>query len=262
MQIHTSCRVSLSKMISEDSMVINNEHKVYGVFDGATPITPFFDDKGMNGAFIASNLFKKYFESNFLVNMTLSEGIIQANQRLLEEMILNNVDVTFPENLWSTCVALIKVEEIKISFAQLGDCMILAEYHDNLIKILTKDTVNDISVRAKARREKERQNGIYLPEENHYHDIKNQLVYNRRMANTSDGYTVANGTNNVNKYINHGSIDTNNLKSILLITDGLYHPSMNLIDVYKLIQHIGLEAYSLQLEKNEMESNLRSDDKA
>ncbi|WP_088011366.1 protein phosphatase 2C domain-containing protein [Gottfriedia acidiceleris] len=261
MEIRTSARVSLSKKVSEDAIVVNNEINVYGVFDGATPITPFENADGMNGAFIASNLFRKYFKNNFRADMTLSEGIILANRRLMEEMKLNNIDINRPEELWSTCVAIVRIEKQKVSYAQLGDCMILTEYHNGKIKILTKDTVKDINIRAKMRREKERKQGLILPDESYYDSIKNQLIYNRSMANTVNGYSVANGTEAVGNYIQSGSINTKNLKSILLISDGLFHPKFDLIHSFKVIKDIGLEEYSKRLEMEELKSKTRSDDK-
>lgn len=261
MEISTSARVSLSKKVSEDAMVVNNEINVYGVFDGATPITPFKNADGMNGAYIASNLFRKYFKNHFRADKTLSEGIILANRRLMEEMKLNNIDINRPEELWSTCVAIVKIEKQKVSYAQLGDCMILAEYHNGKIKILTKDTVKDISIRAKKRRDKERKQGLILPDESYYHSIKNQLIYNRSMANTVDGYSVANGTEAVRKYIQSGSINSKNLRSILLISDGLFHPKFELIHSFKIIKGIGLEEYSKRLEMEELKSKTPSDDK-
>ncbi|MEH7348809.1 protein phosphatase 2C domain-containing protein [Gottfriedia acidiceleris] len=261
MEISTSARMSLSKKVSEDAMVVNEEINVYGVFDGATPITPFNNADGMNGAYIASNLFRKYFKNHFRADMTLSEGIILANRRLMDEMKLNNIDINRSEELWSTCVAIIKIDKQKVAFAQLGDCMILAEYHNGEIKILTKDTVKDISIRAKMRREKERKQGLILPDESYYHSIKNQLIYNRSMANTVDGYSVANGTEVVGNYIQLGSIDTKNLNSILLISDGLFHTKFDLIHSFKIIKEIGLEEYSIRLEKEELKSKIHSDDK-
>jgi len=261
MEISTTARISLSKNVSEDAMVVNNEINVYGVFDGATPITPFKNADGMNGAYIASNLFRKYFKNHFRAEMTLSEGIILANRRLMEEMKINKIDINRPEERWSTCVAIIKIDKQKVSFAQLGDCMILAEYHSGEIKTLTKDTVKDISIRAKKRREKDRKKGLILPDESYYQSIKNQLIYNRSMANTVDGYSVANGTEAVGNYIQLGSIDTKNLKSVLLISDGLFHPKFELLHVYKLIKEIGLEDYSKGLEMEELKSKTHSDDK-
>ncbi|PEL14255.1 protein phosphatase 2C domain-containing protein [Bacillus sp. AFS017336] len=261
MEIRTSARVSLSKKVPEDAMVVNKKLNVYGVFDGATPISSFKNADGKNGAYLASNLFRKYFENHFLSKLTLAEGIIQANRRLMEEMILNNIDITRPEELWTTCAAVVKVDKQKISFAQLGDCMILAEYHNGHIKTLTKDTVKGISSRAKVKRENDRKKGIILPEESHFNSVKNQLIYNRSMANTVNGYSVANGKEAVRSYIQSGYIDFKDLKSILLISDGLFHPKVDLIHAFKLINAIGLEDYSVQLEKEELKNKTHSDDK-
>lgn len=261
MDLQTVFRVSLSKKVSEDAMVLNHHFRVYGVFDGATPLTSFVDSNGRNGAYLASHLFKSYFEKEFHAEMTLTEGIVQANHKLREEMKANQIDLNRSEERWSTCAAIIKLEQEQISFAQLGDCMILAQYGDGKITTLTKDTVKGISCRAKMRRERERRQGLSVPEESYFQSVKNQLIYNKRMANTPDGYSVANGTEEVKDYIQSGALDASGLKAILLMSDGLFHSSLDFIQVFQTIQQIGLEEYVDSLERDERKTGKHSDDK-
>ncbi|MEH7180504.1 protein phosphatase 2C domain-containing protein [Neobacillus vireti] len=251
-----------NKVVSEDSIVLNEKINLYGVFDGATPLIPFKDENGRNGAYLASNLFKNYFLSLYKRNLSLVEGIVAANRMLKEYMEKYKVNQEKYENLWSTCAAIIKIEEDgKISYAQLGDCMIIAEYQNGTIKALTRDTVKDISYRAKAWREEQRKQGVTIPDEEYFQESTQQLIFNRSLANKENGYTVANGKKEVINFIQHGQVNISEIKTLLLITDGLFHPNFSIEETFKKIQAIGLQVYSMELEQYEKSNNLRSDDK-
>ncbi|WHY03176.1 protein phosphatase 2C domain-containing protein [Neobacillus sp. DY30] len=251
------------KRVSEDSIVLNEKINIYGVFDGATPIVPFKDENGMNGAYLASNIFKDYFFGLYRNDLSLVEGIMAANKMLREQMEKYKVNQEKYEELWSTCAAIIKVEdEGKISYAQLGDCMIIAEDRNGTIKPLTRDTVKDISFRAKAYREELRMQGVNLPDEAYFQEHTHQLIFNRSLANKEYGYSVANGKEEVANFIQYGQVPSREIKRILLLTDGLFHPNYSIEETFKMIQTIGLQVYSMELEQYEKKNNLRSDDKA
>jgi serine/threonine protein phosphatase PrpC len=251
------------KSVTEDSIVLNEKINVYGVFDGATPLMPFKDENGMNGAYIASNIFKDYFFRLYRSNLSLVEGIMAANRMLSEHMEKYKVNQEKYENLWSTCAAIIKIEKDgKMSYAQLGDCMIIAEYQNGTINALTRDTVKDISYRAKAWREELRKQGIKIPDEEYYQDRTQQLIFNRSLANKEYGYSVANGKKEVFNFIQHGQVNISGIKTLLMITDGLFHPDYSIEETFKKINKIGLQVYSCVLEQYEKRNNLRSDDKA
>lgn len=251
------------KNVSEDAIVLNKDINVYGVFDGATPLVPFADENGRNGAFLASNLFKDYFFQLYRSNLTLVEGIVAANRILRDQMKKYRINQEKYEELWSTCVAMIKIEKDgKISYAQLGDCMIIAEYHNGMIKALTRDTVKDISKRAKLWREEQRKQGVNLPGEEYFQDITHQLVFNRSLANNPSGYYVANGKEEVKNFIQYGEVKGSEVKTLLMITDGLFHPHYSIEETFKKIDHSGINRYAIELENFEKKHNLRHDDKS
>jgi serine/threonine protein phosphatase PrpC len=263
MIVESFFKAAPDKRVSEDSIVLNEEINVYGVFDGATPLVPFIDERGMNGAYLASNIFKDYFFTLYRSNLSLVEGIVTANRMLRDHMEKYKVNQEKYEELWSTCAAIIKIEQDgKISYAQLGDCMIIAEYQNGTIKALTRDTVKDISYKAKARREEQRKQGVKIPDEEYYQERTHQLFFNRSLANKEYGYTVANGKKEVLKFIQHGQVNISEIKSLLLITDGLFHPKYSIEETFNKIQTIGLIKYSMELEQYEKRKNLRSDDKS
>ncbi|WP_172461028.1 PP2C family serine/threonine-protein phosphatase [Priestia endophytica] len=262
MKLDTVFLCSPSKTVSEDAYVINEKQNIYGVFDGATPVTPFQNSKGQNGAYLASRCFQAYFTEEVRQEESLLESVVKANKKLLEMMKSHHISVHKKEELWSTCVALIKLEKEKIQFAQLGDSMIVMENKEGKVTVLTKDTVKGIGSRAKQKREMERLRGKEKHDEDFYKkNLLYSLRYNRTLANTPNGYSVANGKEEVRKYIQYGEIQKNEVSCLLLVSDGFFHPSESLETTYQHIRSGGLERYAHKLAKLECENNLHSDDK-
>ncbi|WP_144555076.1 protein phosphatase 2C domain-containing protein [Bacillus sp. X1(2014)] len=250
MKVESFLSAAPHKSVSEDSIVLNEKVNVYGVFDGATPLMPFKDENGMNGAYLASNIFKDYFFRLYQSNLSLVEGMMAANRMLREHMEKYKVNQEKYENLWSTCAAIIKIEnDGKISYAQLGDCMIMAEYQNGTIKALTRDTVKDINYRAKLLREEQRNQGVKIQDEEYYNDRTQQLIFNRSLANKEYGYTVANGKKEVLHFIQHGQVNSSEIKTLLMITDGFFHPNYSIEETFRKIHTFGLQVYSMELEQ-------------
>jgi hypothetical protein len=194
--------------------------------------------------------------------MPLKEALATANRKLRDDMLRHGIDMKDKTQLWSTCAAVIQMEDDgEMSFAQLGDCMIMVERMDGTIDELTRDTVQGINERAKRKREKDRAKGIRLPEESYYDAAEHRRLYNRSMANTPDGYSVANGTPDAEDYIDAGCISLESVRSILLITDGLFSPGKSLIETFAEIRRQGLENYAMGLEEAERRGDFASDDK-
>lgn len=240
---------SPDKKESEDACIINHEAGIYGVLDGATPLDEFQDEQGHNGAYVAARIFKEHFES-LASSADLTKEVREANSKLYHQMLAYGIDVSEGYKRWSTCVAIVQVEETHINYAQLGDSMIVAGYTHKSAKLLTQDTVKGISSRAKLKRASDRANGIDVFDEKYYENKLNQLRYNRSLANQPGGYTVANGMKEANLYLQKGRISTEDLTEVLLVTDGLFHPDYDLMDSYHQIRTIGLTPYIYNLTKN------------
>lgn len=91
MKVKTYQQKSPLKQECEDSYFCNEENKIYGVCDGATPLVPFRDEKGHNGAYIASHLFASYFAS-LRENHSLQVAVAKANEALQSKMLAYKVD--------------------------------------------------------------------------------------------------------------------------------------------------------------------------
>ncbi|MBD1378978.1 protein phosphatase 2C domain-containing protein [Metabacillus arenae] len=250
-----------SKKVSEDAFVINEHANLFGVFDGATPLVDFTNEEGFNGAYLAANLFRNYFSSKKSYP-NLDKHVIKCNDLLKKLMIKNGIDMKEKHHLWSTCVVIISLHRELIELAHLGDSMIIIEQSDGKITLLTKDTLKGLNDRAKKKRAKDRKKGIPLPDEEVYEkDIKRKLIYNRWLANTKEGYSVANGMEEAAEFIDFQRIDRKLVKSVLLLSDGLFHPELSLTDIFLEVQKKGIESYIHSLQNFEESNGLYSDDK-
>ena len=242
-------RKSPSKEECEDAYALNTDAQVYGVLDGATPLVSFKDDEGHNGAFLAANLFKEHLE-HMTKRDSLNRCLAIANEALYHKMIARGVEIQKGYERWTTCVAAIKIVGSKMFFAQLGDCMILASYFDGSKRVLTKDTVKGISERAKKKRAALRKQGMDVPTESVFSDHFETLRFNRSLANIEGGYTVADGMPDAMKALQSGSLSLDDVQEILIISDGLFHRKLSLIQVFEQIQANGLRAYVDELTRD------------
>ncbi|KEK23196.1 protein phosphatase 2C domain-containing protein [Bacillus gaemokensis] len=260
MEMKTYQQKSPVKQECEDTFFCNKELMVYGVCDGATPLSSFQDEEGHNGAYLASNLFANYFTTIKEI-VSLQTEIATANQVLQEKMIEYKIDTTKKDHLWCTCIAVVLIKDESIQYAQLGDCMIVATFHDGTMKVLTKDTVKGISTRAKRKREEDRKQGLPVPEEHIFHDIWQQLKYNRYLANMPNGYSVANGMPEAITWIQQGRLSLAEVKEIFICSDGLFHPDWSLEQTVQYIRRNGIKEYVSIIEELEEQKRIRPDDK-
>ncbi|MFY4776897.1 protein phosphatase 2C domain-containing protein [Metabacillus sp. RGM 3146] len=250
------------KDLQEDAFVLHPVYKLAGVFDGVTPLNSYKNKYQENGAHIASHLFSRYFLYEYNPEITLKEGILSANKKLKEEMQKEAIDLNDKSYLWSTCAAIILFEEEKVHYAQAGDCMILAEMHDGKIKEVTKNSVRGISKRAKAKRETERKAGkdIYT-EEFYSSNFLASKAYNRKMANTEQGYSVCNGEEALENFIQTGFLNKDEIKSILLLSDGLFFPEKDMAYIMEEALKNGLSLLAEKIKRTEQKMGLRPDDR-
>ena len=163
--------------------------------------------------------------------------------------------------MWCTCIAAVQIVGEKIEYAQLGDCMIVATFQNGTMQVLTKDTVEGISKRAKRKREEDRKKGLSVPEEPVFQDVREQLKYNRYLANMPNGYSVANGMKEAIHYLQHGELHTDEVSGIFICSDGLFHPDWSLEQTVAYIRKNSINEYVAIIEELEAEKRIRPDDK-
>lgn len=248
------------KKESEDSFFINDDLGIYGVMDGATPIDDFIDKDGHNGAYLASNLFKNYFESLIDIEY-LHEEVLRANQLLRNTMKDYKINQKDKTKLWCSCISAVQLKNNALLYASIGDTMIIIVDNNDEINVLTRDSVKNINMRSQLQRNIERNQNMDIPEESYFQNKRNKIAYNRKMANKPNGYAVANGMKEVEDYIQYGMLDTKDLNQVLIMSDGLFGTKKNLISVYHEVKKVGLETYIQELTDYEENNNKSSDDK-
>jgi serine/threonine protein phosphatase PrpC len=260
MNIQNYFKKSPNKIHSEDAYFIIHEKNTYGVMDGATPVVDFKNKDGYNGAYLASNIIKNHFE-NLKKIKNIKKEVHLSNKKIREAMIKDQIEIHEKHHLWCSCIAAFKLNEETFEYVQSGDCMLYVVDVENNVKALTIDTVKGINNRAKRKRELERENGIVLPEENYYENEKNSIIYMRSMANTKEGYSVLNGMEEAENFIQWGEVSFEKIKHIVAITDGMFYPGKSDQDMIKDMISKGMEHYADELEEFERKNDLKSDDK-
>lgn len=259
MKYQAYSRTSPWKRECEDSYAINTAAATFAVFDGVTPMDRYRDKSGHNGAFIASNLFKRHFEQWSGNQLDLSEEMAAANRKLQEAMQAEEKwDLSVKYQLWSTCGVAAHVAADAIHIVQVGDCMVLAMDKQGSVTFLTPDTVEGITERVMARLKADRRKGLQVPDLSTDRSLHEYL---RSFANTPGGYSVANGMDEMRHYIHTCTLDPASIRYLLLVSDGMFHPQDRPEQLLDRLLNEGFEAYTRSLEQFELTGGRRPDDK-
>jgi serine/threonine protein phosphatase PrpC len=200
--------------VNEDNVLAKG--KFFGVFDGATSLDKFMDADGKTGGLIASSIAKNVFENNEGGLVQLTE---KANSEIRKEMLKKKVDISKKENLWSTSVAVIKLASDSFDWVQLGDSLIIVIFNDNTFKLLVTDYDHDEEALIMWKEFADKK------VENIRKHLKGQLLKVRKTMNVS--YGILNGEDEMKNFINKGKDSLDNVKSIIIFTDGLIIPKEN-----------------------------------
>lgn len=199
---------------NEDAFVTNHARHIFGVFDGATSLTGFTDKSGMTDGFIASNIAKKVFESPNN-NKELFGLLQEANSEIRRAMLKEHIDLKDKLNLWTTTAAAVKINAKDFSWIQIGDSPILAAYNDGSYRLLVTDYEHDkenLNIWKKIA-----DSGVEPTRDM----MKSQFEKVRRQQN--ERYGCINGEKEI-KFLNQGTENLENMKYLLLFTDGLLIP--------------------------------------
>jgi serine/threonine protein phosphatase PrpC len=134
------------------------------------------------------------------------------------------IDTACKEALWTSALALIRISDRYIDYAQVGDCMIMAQYEDGSIRVVSRDQVAHMDEISKHAREEGIRRGLTTRDQL-WEFVKPKLLQNRTKMNTIEGYSVMSGEPEVADLIEYGRINRIRLKSLLLVTDGLFLPA-------------------------------------
>ncbi|MDF2815480.1 MAG: stage sporulation family protein [Paenibacillus sp.] len=253
-------RKSPIKAEAEDAFALHPAAGTFAVMDGVTPLHEYRNDQGHNGAYLAANLLKACFEQS-TPDVPLTNIITVANRLLREQMIAAHVDLSILHELWSTCVASVRIEDNCIHYAQLGDSMLVVVYRNGHIVAVTKNRVLGVTGRAKHYRRRARNEGVLLQDESFYEIPENRNAYNRWLANVPEGYGVMNGMEDIETHLQFGTLPLAEIKHVLLLTDGLFHPDLPLEQACMHMMELGYDAYADEVEAAERIKNAAPDDR-
>ncbi|MBI4095088.1 MAG: protein phosphatase 2C domain-containing protein [Candidatus Liptonbacteria bacterium] len=232
----------------EDACLIKDN--LFAVFDGFNSLDKFVDEQGITGGLIAATITRDVFSRN---KGTLRNLAIEANRIIREKMLESEIDIKNKSGLWGTILASVRIKDDSFEWIQLADCLILLIFKDNSYKLLVEDFDHDGEVlkiwKELAGQRRENIFEILVP---------GPLAGLR--ANANKTYGVLNGEEEAIPFLKTGEENLQNVKHILLFTDGLMIPKEDPQgkDDWKLFVNLFLQG-GLENVKNFVR-NLQEDD--
>ena len=235
---------------NEDVLIINEQLCIYGVADGASSLVPYRSADGETGGWIASQTVKKSIESVNNPSQLLLSLIEKANKQIGEKMQEAKIDCVKKDHVWTTGAAVIRVHEKKIEYVQSGDCMIIAIYKNGTSRVLTYDHVEAFDSIAAEKWIEAIKSGMTDQKEIRK-EIDPIIRANKNKMNTSDGYSILDGSKEAMGYVENGFINRGHLQEIILCTDGLFmrdhiaqkEPIDPMKEIAQAVSNQGLQAY-------------------
>lgn len=219
--------------LNEDHLIA--EGNIFGVFDGATSLDQKTFENGQTGGFLASSAAKSVFIKNHFPLVDLAKG---ANKAIYCRMMDHGVDLTRKENFWSTSAAVIRIKDRMLEWVQTGDAYIILIFHDNTHKVLVEQDDHDYETLclwpAKQKHGASEANGL----------LTDQIRKKRCEMNLT--YGVLNGEDKACDFLHHGHEPLDQVREVLLFTDGLSIPTeipekkRNFTPLVRLYQDLGL----------------------
>lgn len=229
-----------SARLNEDALIIKNN--IYGVFDGASSLDNAFFEGDKTGGLMASSTAGNVFSKNHFPLLQLG---CEANHAILSKMLAHKVDLSRRQSLWSTSAAVVRLHDNKMEWLQTGDAYIIIIYNNGSHKILVEREDHDYETLLMLKKNNS-QKAV---------EFKNQVKKIRLGMNRT--YGVFNGEENAINFINSGFLPLDDVKTILLFTDGLQVPSstpektkdfQGFIDLYQKLGLQGLKNHIREIE--------------
>jgi serine/threonine protein phosphatase PrpC len=196
----------------EDAYLIKDN--IFGVFDGFDALNKFVDKNGETGGLIAANIAKSTISKN---DKDIKEMVLEANSKIKEKMLESNIDMSEKSNLWGTALAVIRIGTDSFEWAQIDDSLILVIYKDHSFKLLVDDYDHDKEV-LKVWKELAAQKEEKIREvigKGHLPELRNKMNLE---------YGCLNGEHEAIRFLKSGTERLENIKHILLFTDGIILP--------------------------------------
>lgn len=201
---------------NEDSLLVDTNLNIFGVFDGASSLTGYVTPEGNTGGYLASSLAASAFAEH---SSNIIEAAHVANSRIEATQTTAGVNLSKNYNRFGTTAAVVKVNHDTIEILQTGDSVAIVRSADGNVTIPLGYTDQDITTMRKWRK---------LADEgaSNIRDLVNDdVLAQREIANVD--YGMLNGDPRAQDHILTTTISKKDITTILLLTDGLYLPKAN-----------------------------------
>jgi hypothetical protein len=203
-----------SSKMNEDRLLLGES--LFGVFDGATSLKEKNLTDGMTGGAFAAQIAQDTFSST---EASLFDTAVEANRRIGLTQVASGVDVNERDTLWSTSMAVVRIQGGQLEYCSTGDALLMLIYEDNSYSFLTPDVDID---RETLMLWKKLNSSTKSKKKSIYTALNKQISKVRQQMNRE--YGVLNGESEAVDFIGHGTCDLTGVTDILLFTDGLYLP--------------------------------------
>lgn len=217
--------------MNEDSLLISKS--MFGVFDGLTSLTKYKDERGISGGLIASELVRNIFEDN--ISQPFEDIIRIALSELEKVMTARHIDMAKKEDRLSTTLAVIRITNNTLEYVQVGDSPIIFINNDNTCEVIMSSNNSDKEALLLWMK---LTHGEGIREWWKDKRMMGQLLKDRRGVNVRFG--TLNGDPEVYKFLKVGAKKVNEIKQILITTDGLFLPQENPAEGEKISELINL----------------------
>ncbi len=196
----------------EDLYLIKDN--LFAVFDGFNSLKSFLDKDGKKGGLIAATIAKEEFSKN---DDNLRMLAMRTNQKIKERMFALNIDIDNKSHLWGVILVAVRIKDNSFEWVQIADSLILVIYKDNSFKLLVKDYDHDKEVLRmwKKLADQKRENIRELINKDTLPNLRNEMNKN---------YGCLTGEEEATSFLKSGVEELENIKYILLFTDGLIIP--------------------------------------
>ena len=209
---------------NEDRFTINPEDGVYGVFDGASGLTPLNETAreslGLTGGAVAASVLA--VEMAKPSSQTLREKILSANEKIgqtFDEFVPGSNEVT---DRFCTTAGVVRVQDGQIEIACIADSPVILVKSDGSFEMPVANFDQDV--------ESLQLLDSIVRSEGLTHDqamadprMKAQLLKKRGEQNQT--YGVLNGQPEVEGHVRTASVSSECVESILIFSDGLVPPA-------------------------------------
>ena len=214
MDVHTISNIG-SGSVNEDVLLVASP--LFGVFDGATSLRSYKDKQGRTGGYLAASIAKKVFSRE---GKDLYHLATEANEAIGKSMRRNGVDVLDKLKVWSTSATVVRFNPDGFTWLQVGDSAGLIIYKNNSFEPFTEYHEHDKEWQSLWKKLAEEE----VPRDEVTLRIQHEVELLRKRMNIVGGYGVLNGEAGMTDFLHYGSRSLQEVKHILLFTDGLMIP--------------------------------------